>query len=208
MENYSAEESIKVILLGETGVGKTNLINVSQGKDFDPISGSSISSSYLYGQLNHLEKEYSYVLWDTVGQEAYRSLNQLFMKNAKVVIFVYSIDSSKSFNELDYWIKTANESINEDCVMAIVGNKCDLIDSQTVSDNEAETYAEEKDMKIKFASAKKNPLGFKNFLEELIKDYINEYILNNNDDNKKKKNKDDKVVLNNENKKKKKKCCK
>ena len=66
MENYSAEESIKVILLGETGVGKTNLINVSQGKDFDPISGSSIRSSYLYGQLNHLDKDYSYVLWDTV----------------------------------------------------------------------------------------------------------------------------------------------
>ena len=46
MENYSAEESIKVILLGETGVGKTNLINVSQGKDFDPISGSSIRTEF------------------------------------------------------------------------------------------------------------------------------------------------------------------
>jgi small GTP-binding protein len=206
MEEKPNDDFIKIILLGESGVGKTNLINVSQGKDFDANSASSFSSSYLYGQLNHLEKEYKYVLWDTVGQETYRSLNQLFMKNSKVIIFVYAMDNAKSYNELDYWIKTANESNNEDCIMAIVGNKCDLIDKQVVSDNEAETYAEEKGMKIKFTSAKKDPLGFKNFLEELIKDYINEYILHNIDANKK--NKDNKIVLNNNSNKKKKKCCK
>ena len=66
-ESINPEDYIKVILLGESGVGKTNLINVSQGKEFDYNSMTSLSSSYSNGTLVYKDKEYFYVLWDTAG---------------------------------------------------------------------------------------------------------------------------------------------
>jgi len=173
IDESDSNDSIKVILLGESGVGKTNLINISQGKAFNPNSVSSISSSYSQSTLKYKDKEYEYVLWDTAGQESYRSLNQLFMKNAKVVIFVYAIDNKISFKELNYWVEAAQNEIEGFCVKGIVGNKSDLFDNQQVKDEEAEEFAEKVGLKIKFTSALSDPNSFKSFLDELIIDYIN-----------------------------------
>ena len=171
-ENLNAEEVIKIVLLGESGVGKTNLINVSMGKEFQQNSDSSLSSSFVSSDYKVGNKVYTYVLWDTAGQESYRSLNKIFIKNTKVVIFVYSIENYKSFQELDYWITIAKEELGDNSIYAIIGNKSDLYDEQEVKDEEAEKYAEEHNMKIKFTSALADAKGVKSFLNELISDYI------------------------------------
>ena len=69
------------------------------GKEFEQNTVSSIHSSYLEGVMEYNDKEYSYSLWDTAGQEIYRSLNKIFIKGAKIVICVYAIDNEE-FNEL------------------------------------------------------------------------------------------------------------
>ena len=171
-ENLNAEEVIKIVLLGESGVGKTNLINVSMGKEFQQNSDSSLSSSFVSSDYKVGNKVYTYVLWDTAGQESYRSLNKIFIKNTKVVIFVYSIENYKSFQELDYWVNIAKEELGDNSIYAIIGNKSDLYDEQEVKDEEAEKYAEEHNMKIKFTSALADAKGVKSFLNELISDYI------------------------------------
>ena len=171
-ENLNAEEVIKIVLLGESGVGKTNLINVSMGKEFQQNSDSSLSSSFVSSDYKVGNKVYTYVLWDTAGQESYRSLNKIFIKNTKVVIFVYSIENYKSFQELDYWVNIAKEELGDNSIYAIIGNKSDLYDEQEVKDEEAEKYAEEQNMKIKFTSALADAKGVKSFLNELISDYI------------------------------------
>jgi Ras-related protein Rab-2A len=171
-EDPNSKKSLKIILLGESGVGKTNLINVLLGKPFEENSYSSLSSSYSTGTFTHGDKKYPYVLWDTAGQESYRSLNKIFMKNSNVVLFVYSIDNMKSFTELAYWIECAKNEIDEKCVMAIAGNKSDLIDQQKVPDEEAENYAKKMGMKLKFTSALSDQAGFKDYIEELILDYL------------------------------------
>lgn len=171
-ENLNAEEVIKIVLLGESGVGKTNLINVSMGKEFQQNSDSSLSSSFVSSDYKVGNKVYTYVLWDTAGQESYRSLNKIFIKNTKVVIFVYSIENYKSFQELDYWINIAKEELGDNSIYAIIGNKSDLYDEQEVKDEEAEKYAEEHNMKIKFTSALADAKGVKSFLNELISDYV------------------------------------
>ena len=163
---------LKIILLGETGVGKTNLINILVGKPFQKESLSSLSSSYSMATFTHEEKKYPYILWDTAGQESYRSLNKIFMKNSNVVLFVYSIDNIKSFKELNYWIDSAKNEVDENCIMAIAGNKSDLIYQQKVTDEEAKNYAKKMGMKLKFTSALNDHAGFKNYIEELILDYI------------------------------------
>jgi small GTP-binding protein len=171
-ENLNAEEVIKIVLLGESGVGKTNLINVSMGKEFQQNSDSSLSSSFVSSDYKVGNKVYTYVLWDTAGQESYRSLNKIFIKNTKVVIFVYSIENYKSFQELDYWVNIAKEELGDNSIYAIIGNKSDLYDEQEVKDEEAEKYAEEQNMKIKFTSALADAKGVKSFLNELISDYV------------------------------------
>ena len=121
MSNIDLSKGIKIILLGESGVGKTNLIRVATGEEFEQNSMSSSSGSYKEGfYISSTKKKYTYHLWDTAGQEAYRSLNKIFIKNAKVVIFVYAIDNEQSFKELKYWIDLAKAELEDGFVMGIV----------------------------------------------------------------------------------------
>ena len=207
MSEKSSQDWIKIILLGESGVGKTNLINAITGKDFDANTRSSLTSSYSKGVISIDEKEYTYILWDTAGQENYRSLNKIFIKNSKIVIFVYSIDNYDSFKELDYWIETVqNELEGGEFLSAIAGNKFDLVDNQVVPDEEAENYAKKHNMKLKYTSALADQIGFKNFVDELIKDYIKTLAPQ---DNKNKIEKNNSIVLKTDKSKNKKnkKCC-
>ena len=97
-ENEENEETaIKVILLGESGVGKTSLINAAIGLDFDEKLSPTFSSSFVVKNFIKNNKKYNLNIWDTAGQEMYRSLTKLFIKNAKIVIFVYGIDNKVSF---------------------------------------------------------------------------------------------------------------
>ena len=121
MSNIDLSKGIKIILLGESGIGKTNLICVATGEEFEQNSMSSSSGSYKEGQyISSTNKKYIYHLWDTAGQEAYRSLNKIFIRNAKVVIFVYAIDNEPSFKELKYWIDLAKSELGNDLIMGIV----------------------------------------------------------------------------------------
>ena len=167
------KKGIKVILLGESGVGKTNLINVALEKAFDPNSDSTVHSSYSESKIVYKEKLYRYHLWDTAGQEIYRALNKIFIKGAKVIIFVYSIDSKESFNQIEFWINSAKEVIEkEKCIMAILANKSDLFEEQVVPDEEGKQLSEKYKMKFRITSAYSDADGFKQFLKELIIDYI------------------------------------
>ena len=167
-------KEIKIILLGESGVGKTSLINVTTGGVFDHDIISSSSCSYKEGSYESKNgKKYFYHLWDTAGQEAYRSLNKIFVKNAKVVILVYSIESFESFKKLDYWINLVKAELgNSGYKMGIVGNKLDLYEKQKVKDEDAKNYANKMGYKFMTTSALEDPFGFKKFLEELLVDYI------------------------------------
>ena len=93
------EGSIKIILLGEPGVGKSSLINVYNGDPFSENIPSSIQSSFISKRLTINEKIYDIQIWDTAGQERFRSINKIFIKDSHIVIFVYDITSRKSFLE-------------------------------------------------------------------------------------------------------------
>ena len=162
---------IKAILVGSSGVGKTNLINVSIGQEFNesskPTNCCSLIQKYL--EINNIK--YTINLWDTMGQEAYKGLSKLFFREAQIVIFVYDITSKESFENLEDWIKMANDVINEDYISAIIGNKNDLYLKSQVSEEEAREYALGKKMKFRLVSAKEDPKSFEDFLIELVRDY-------------------------------------
>ena len=208
----SDERSIKVVLLGEAGVGKTNLIRVAIGKPFEKEENSTISSTFFENEVVLNNKKYSYCLWDTAGQEIYRSLNKIFMKESKIVIIVFSIDSRQSFDQIDFWLNYIKEILgNDNYIIGLVGNKSDLFLNQQISDKEMNKKAEELQVKFKITSAAKDKVGFKEFLEDLLKEYINKYSpqdIGKLDSFKITKEKDDNDEGDNKSNKRKKNCCK
>ena len=170
------DRGIKVVLLGESGVGKTNLIRVSTGKGFEKNENSTITSAYYEDKAYINNKRYLYFLWDTAGQEIYRSLNKIFIKDSKIVMIVFAINSKQSFEQIDFWHKYVKDILgNDGYIIALVANKSDLFESQEISEQEMNKKAEELGVKIKVTSAAVDAVGFKNFLEELLKDYIDKY---------------------------------
>ena len=170
-DDIDDDEEIKVILVGEMGTGKTSLINTAIGLSFQDKLPSTTTNSIVNKIMEIKGKKYSINLWDTIGQEKYRSLTKIFMKGAKVVIFVYDITSRHTFTELDFWFKSTQEIINEKIVMGIIGNKSDLFLKEEVSEEEGRKLAKDKGFEFALTSAKNSSI-FCEFLEKLVKKYI------------------------------------
>ena len=167
-------ERIKIVLIGESGVGKTNLIQVAMGKPFQRDTESTISSSYFEGDIIINNKQYMYALWDTAGQEIYRSLNKLFINGSKIILVVFAINDKRSFEEVDFWVNYVKETLGEEkYIMALVGNKSDLFEEQQVSEEEIMKKGEKINIRVIITSAAEDAGGFRLFLESLLKEYIN-----------------------------------
>lgn len=168
-------KEFKAILLGESGTGKTSLINVSVGKKFYEGIPSTLASSFVSKKFEKGEDEYALDLWDTNGQEKYRSMTKLFIKNSKIIIYVYSTDNRNSFENLQYWYETSKEILGDDIVIGVVGNKSDLYLHENVKEIEGKNYADSIGAKFKLVSAKVDPNGFVAFLEDLLNELLEKY---------------------------------
>ena len=166
-------KGIKIILLGESGVGKTNLINITAGKDFNPNSASSLASSFIESYYESENKKYLFCLWDTAGQERFRALNKIFIKGTKIVMVVFAINSKHSFEQIDYWVNYTKEVLgDEKFILALVANKSDLYEEQVIPDNDIINFAKEHNIKYTITSALSDAAGFRLFVNELVADYI------------------------------------
>ena len=164
-------DEIKIILVGDSGVGKTNLINTSIGLEFNQNDNATASGSFVSKIIQINNKKYIANLWDTAGQEVYRGITQLFFRGSEIIILVYDICNPLSFQSLESWYQLCEETINNEHIYAIIGNKNDLFMNCKINENDAEKFAESKNSKFRLTSAKTDPNGFIEFIEELIKDY-------------------------------------
>ena len=136
----------KVVLLGETGVGKTCLIERYTKSEFHDnfaptLGGTFIEKEVAYKSYN---KTIKFQIWDTAGQEKYRSINKLFYSDANIAILVYDITRKETFDEIkNYWYEQVKENAPKNIQMVIVGNKSDLYEFQEVPTEDVKQYAEE-----------------------------------------------------------------
>ena len=164
-------KEIKVVFLGVSGVGKTNLINTCVGLGFNESENPTITGYFNSKTMVINDKTYSLNLWDTAGQESYRGLTQLFFRGAEIIILAYDITSRKTFESLDEWYEISEDTINNEHIYGIVGNKNDLFVNAEITEDEGENYAKSKNAKFKLVSAKETPGSFIKFVEELVIDY-------------------------------------
>ena len=169
-EDMEKRIDIKAILLGNSGVGKTNIINTCVGLNFESGNNPTSSGSFVSKNIKLKDKSYIINLWDTAGQERYKSITKIFLKKSEIVFFVYDITDKKSFNDLQEWIDICKEMIENEYVGAIIGNKIDLYMNEQVNEDEALKFAESKGLLFKLISAKKEPKVFETFLKELIEE--------------------------------------
>ena len=148
----------KVVLLGETGVGKTSILTRYVCGTFSQLVMTSTGSSFVTKYLDVDEKnKVKFQIWDTAGQEKYRSLAKIFYKDARMIIFVYDITTQLSFNALkDFWYKEAINTADNDPIFAIVANKIDLYQEQQVKNNEGQAFADEINAIFQVTSAMSN----------------------------------------------------
>ena len=177
-------QEIKVILLGETAVGKTSIIKRYYDDTFDTNEVTTISMSYVDKIIELNKKKYKLIIWNTIGQEKYRSISKLFLTEAKIVILVYCIDKKDTFENLDFWYNLYKEELGDEAILGIAGNKADLLLEQVVPYQEGEKFANERGAIFAEISAKENKVTINNFMNDLVKAYIaknkGEKINNNN----------------------------
>ena len=138
--------SCKIVLLGESGVGKTCIISRYINQVFEGNTISTNGASYAAKTLHFddYDKSLKVEIWDTAGQEQYRSLTKIFYKDATAPILVYDITRKKSFDEIkNYWYKQLLDCAPSDIVVGLAGNKADLFDREQVSEEEAKEFAKE-----------------------------------------------------------------
>ena len=133
-----------MVLLGEEDVGKASIISQFALGKFDPDYITSLNSQFISKTIEFKNegKTLKFDIWDTAGQEKYRSLAKIFYKDAKVIFLVYDITNAKSFSELkSYWYGEVKEKANSDVIIAIVANKNDLYENAQVKNEEGEEFA-------------------------------------------------------------------
>ena len=165
-------ETLKVVLIGETGVGKTSIISQFIDQIFQTDQQSTIGGTYSSktvkcsnGKILKLE------IWDTAGQERYRSVTKMFYKDANAALLVYDITNKYSFEEMqNYWVEQVLESSPKDIILCIIANKSDLLQLEKVDEGEARQFAQKINAMFAVTSAKNNE-GVNDLFIEIAKKY-------------------------------------
>ncbi|KAF6037946.1 RAB22A [Bugula neritina] len=136
----STTQEIKLCLLGDTCVGKTSVVQRFVLDSFKPGTETTIGASFMSKTLLVDGKSYRFQIWDTAGQEKYRSLAPMYYRGASAAIIMYDITKEETFKSLKSWIKELKERGPKNIVIAIAGNKNDLEDEREVTTSEAAEY--------------------------------------------------------------------
>ena len=201
--NFEDMEEIKLILLGEAGCGKSCIISRYTLNKFDSNYFTTFSNTFISKNFEYKGKKYNINIWDTVGQEKFRSLTKIFIKDTKICLLVYDITNMRSFEEIkNYWLDQVRQIADKDLILGLAGNKNDLIIKQIVDDKLAMNFAKENNIIFGLTSAYKDKSSIDQLIDSLIIKYIesknpslpdneteeNRIKLDNNNANKNKKN--------------------
>lgn len=144
----------KLVLLGESAVGKSSLVLRFVKGQFHDYQESTIGAAFLTQTVCVDEMTVKFEIWDTAGQERYHSLAPMYYRGAQAAIIVYDITSQDTFARAKSWVKELQRQASPNIVIALAGNKADLSQNRNVECEEAAAYAEEFNLLFMETSAK------------------------------------------------------
>ena len=174
----------KILLLGDSGVGKSSLLLRYTKNEFISDMRSTIGVEFGLKYLTIDNFQLKVQIWDTAGMERYRSITSAYYKGAKGVIVVYDICREKSFESVDKWIEDFKSKADEDAVILLIGNKNDLNEKREVNKEEAEIKAQKNKLAFMETSAKDNnnvQKAFETLFKEIVKIYKNKNNIEKNE---------------------------
>ena len=152
--DYDTEDyKIKIIVVGDSGVGKTNLINRFASDKFDTNSKATIGVEFVYKALKINKDIIKVEVWDTAGEERYRAITSSYYKGAKGAIIVYDITNEDSFKNVEIWMNEVIKKGQKGMQLLLIGNKKDLVNDRLVSEEKGIEKAKELNMHLFEASA-------------------------------------------------------
>ena len=140
-ENNNYDMIFKIVLIGDSSVGKTNILSKYISDEYDPDTQATIGVELSTKNYTFDNNEVKVQIWDTAGQEKYRSITSSYYKGAHGCLLVYDITRKATFENIDKWLAEIKLSSNNEINMVLIGNKCDLEDKREVSIEEAQNKA-------------------------------------------------------------------
>ena len=173
-EEESKENFLKIVIVGQSSVGKTALINQYMNKIFIDAAITTIGTDKFIKveKINDIEIKLN--IWDTAGQERFRSLSPLFLKGSHIVIMVYDITNKDSFDELETFWKEKIKDNTSNIILGLAANKSDLYEREVVTIEEGKEFAKNNDA-IFFETTAKNYESTRQLFIELVTKYIEKY---------------------------------
>ncbi|KAL6536009.1 Ras-related protein RABB1c [Orobanche hederae] len=136
------------------GVGKSCLLLQFTDKRFQPVHDLTIGVEFGARMITIENKPMKLQIWDTAGQESFRSITRSYYRGAAGALLVYDITRRETFNHLASWLEDARQHANANMIIVLIGNKCDLAHRRAVSTEEGEQFAKENGLIFMEASAK------------------------------------------------------
>uniref|UniRef100_A0ACD5W934 Uncharacterized protein n=1 Tax=Avena sativa TaxID=4498 RepID=A0ACD5W934_AVESA len=144
----------KLVLLGDVGAGKSSLVLRFVKGQFVEFQESTIGAAFFSQTLAVNDETVKFEIWDTAGQERYHSLAPMYYRGAAAAVVVYDITNAASFTRAKKWVQELQAQGNPNTVMALAGNKADMLEARQVPAEEAKTYAQENGLFFMETSAK------------------------------------------------------
>ena len=147
--------SFKMIVIGDSGVGKSCLTNKATKNIFEESYNATVGFEFFTFNIKINNKIIKLQVWDTCGQELYRSLITNFYRNSSLAIMVYAIDNKESFENIDIWLKELRTHSNPDTKVFLIGNKIDLENERVINREQAEEYSNQNHFNLFMESSAK-----------------------------------------------------
>ena len=177
-ENYSKFDlSFKLIVIGDSGVGKSCLTTQATKNVFEESYNATIGFEFFTFNIKLNGKIIKLQIWDTCGQELYRSLITNFYRNSSLAIIVYSVTERMTFENVDLWFKELRTHSSPNVKVFLIGNKIDLADERKVQTEEGEKYIEQFKINKFIETSAKSGFNAKNMFIEAAKLLYDDYLL-------------------------------
>ena len=173
----------KIVLIGDSGVGKTNILSRFINNEFSLTTQATVGVEFGSKIIKKGEKLIKLQIWDTAGQERYKSITSAYYKGSKGAFVVYDISRKSTFDNVDKWIDELKNNGSEDVFIMLVGNKSDLKDKREISEEDVQKKAQLYNVAFCETSAlegKNIEYAFESLINEITKKVEKDKEKNNN----------------------------